>query len=144
MAMKALRCPQCNAELELDDEKEFGFCTHCGTKVMLHDVVEYTGSVALDTSAQGRNRILLGNRAFEAGNWKEAYDCFTRALADLPDDVTALYPDETMVAQNYLFFCAKEPESGELYFSRTLAEHERAVNAYRSSWEQYDQSRGIE
>ena len=56
----------------------------------------------------------------------------------------ALYPDETMVAQNYLFFCAKEPESGELYFSRTLAEHERAVNAYRSSWEQYDQSRGIE
>ena len=38
----------------------------------------------------------------------------------------------------------KEPESGELYFSRTLAEHERAVNAYRSSWEQYDQSRGIE
>ena len=56
----------------------------------------------------------------------------------------ALYPDETMVAQNYLFFCAKEPESGELYFSRTLAEHERAVNAYQSSWEQYDQSRGIE
>ena len=56
----------------------------------------------------------------------------------------ALYPDETMVAQNYLFFCAKEPESGELYFSRTLAEHERAVNAYRSSWEQYDQSRGIQ
>ena len=56
----------------------------------------------------------------------------------------ALYPDETMVAQNYLFFCAKEPESGELYFSRTLAEHERAVNAYRNSWEKYDQSRGIQ
>ena len=49
-----------------------------------------------------------------------------------------------MVAENYLFFCAKEPESGELYFSRTLAEHERAVNAYRNSWEQYDQSRGIQ
>ena len=56
----------------------------------------------------------------------------------------ALYPDATMVAEKYLFFCAKEPESGELYFSRTLAEHERAVNAYRSSWEQYDQSRGIQ
>ena len=91
MAMKALRCPQCNAELELDDAKEFGFCTNCGTKVMLHDVVEHTGSVQLDTSAQGRNRILLGNRAFEAGNWREAYDCFTRGLEDLPDDVTALY-----------------------------------------------------
>ena len=91
MAMIALRCPSCNAELEIDDEKEFGFCTHCGTKVMLHEVVEHTGSVALDTSAQGRNRILLGNRAFEAGNWQEACDCFTRGLEDLPDDVTALY-----------------------------------------------------
>lgn len=91
MAMKALRCPQCGADLELNDEKDFGFCTHCGTKIMLHDVVEYTGSVALDTSAQGRNRILLGNRAFESGNWKEAYDCFTRGLEDIPDDVTALY-----------------------------------------------------
>lgn len=91
MAMKALRCPQCGADLELNDEKDFGFCTHCGTKIMLHDVVEYTGSVQLDTSAQGRNRILLGNRAFEAGNWREAYDCFTRGLEDLPEDVTALY-----------------------------------------------------
>ena len=62
-----------------------------------------------------------------------------------PAAVTAaLYPDSIMVAQKYLYFCAKEPESGELYFSRTLAEHERAVNAYRNSWEQYDQSRGIQ
>ena len=91
MAIKVLRCPQCNAELEIDDAKDFGFCTHCGTKVMLHEVVEHTGSVSLDNSAQGRNRILLGNRAFEAGNWKEAYDCFTRGLEDVPDDVTALY-----------------------------------------------------
>ena len=91
MALKALRCPQCCADIELNDEKDFGFCTHCGTKVMLHDVVEYTGSVQLDTSAQGRNRILLGNRAFEAGNWQEAYTAFTRGLEDLPDDVTALY-----------------------------------------------------
>lgn len=56
----------------------------------------------------------------------------------------ALYPDEAMVAQNYLYFCAKEPESGELYFSRTLAEHERAVSVYAPLWKQYDQSRGIQ
>ena len=56
----------------------------------------------------------------------------------------ALYPDETMRAQKYLFFCAKEPESGELYFSRTLEEHNRAVNAYRDKWKQYDESRGIQ
>ena len=56
----------------------------------------------------------------------------------------ALYPDETYVAENYLYFCAKNPESGELYFSRTLAEHEQAVAIYAPLWQQYDQSRGIQ
>ena len=56
----------------------------------------------------------------------------------------ALYPDEMLMADNYLFFCAKEPESGELYFSRTLAEHERAVATYAPLWQMYDQSRGLE
>ena len=53
----------------------------------------------------------------------------------------ALYPDETFMVsgQEYLYFCTKEPESGELYFSRTLEEHNRAVQIYRPLWEAYDQ-----
>ncbi len=53
----------------------------------------------------------------------------------------ALYPDEMMVAEKYLYFCAKEPSSGELYFSRTLEEHERAVAAYAPLWQKFDQDR---
>ena len=56
----------------------------------------------------------------------------------------ALYPDETYVAEGYLYFCAKEPESGELCFSRTQKEHERAVAVYAPLWKAYDEERGIE
>lgn len=56
----------------------------------------------------------------------------------------ALYPDETFLAENYLYFCAKDPESGELHFSRTLKEHEAAVEIYAPLWKAYDKSRGIE
>ncbi len=56
----------------------------------------------------------------------------------------ALYPDETYVAENYLYFCAKDPESGELHFSRTLQEHEQAVAIYAPLWKAYDESRGIQ
>jgi len=56
----------------------------------------------------------------------------------------ALFPDETLVAEKYLYFCAKEPESGELYFSRTLEEHQRAVAVYAPLWQKYDQTRGLE
>lgn len=55
----------------------------------------------------------------------------------------ALYPDEKYVAENYLYFCAKSPESGELHFSRTLKEHEAAVALYAPLWQQYDKERGI-
>ena len=55
----------------------------------------------------------------------------------------ALYPDAAYTAENYLFFCAKKPGSGELYFSRTLAEHEQAVAIFSPLWKQYDESRGI-
>jgi len=55
----------------------------------------------------------------------------------------ALNPDPAFVAENYLYFCAKNPESGELHFSRTLQEHEQAVAIYAPLWQEYDQSRGI-
>ena len=55
----------------------------------------------------------------------------------------ALYPDEMLLSEKYLYFCAKEPESGELYFSRTLEEHERAVAVYAPLWKKYDENRGI-
>ena len=55
----------------------------------------------------------------------------------------ALYPDESMINEKYLFFCAKEPESGELYFSKTLEQHRRAVENYTKYWKKYDEDRGI-
>ena len=55
----------------------------------------------------------------------------------------ALYPDESYVAEEYLFFCSKNPESGELHFSRTLDEHERAVAIYAPLWQAYDAERGM-
>ncbi len=55
----------------------------------------------------------------------------------------ALYPDATYLNEDYLYFCAKDPESGELHFSRTLKEHEQAVSIYAPLWQAYDAERGI-
>jgi len=53
----------------------------------------------------------------------------------------ALYPDMDYIAQGYLYFCSKEPESGELAFAVTYEEHQRNVETYRPSWIEYDQRR---
>ena len=50
----------------------------------------------------------------------------------------ALYPDEQFLAENYLYFCSKDPQTGELHFSRTLQEHEQAVSIYAPLWQAWD------
>ena len=53
----------------------------------------------------------------------------------------ALYPDVEYVNEGYLYFCAKEPTSGELAFAKTLEEHQANVARYRPLWEEYDRQR---
>ncbi len=50
----------------------------------------------------------------------------------------ALYPDMEYINDGYLYFCAKEPESGETAFARTYEEHLANVERYRPSWIEYD------
>ena len=52
--------------------------------------------------------------------------------------LAALYPDEQFMAEGYLYFNSKDPNTGELHFSKTLAEHEYAVSIYAPLWEAYD------
>lgn len=54
----------------------------------------------------------------------------------------ALYPDEDFIAQGYLYFCSKNPDTGELHFSKTLQEHEQAVRIYAPLWAAFDQKTG--
>lgn len=55
----------------------------------------------------------------------------------------ALYPDEGYVQDGYLYFCSTSPESGVLHFSKTLEEHQQAVNTYLPLWQAYDRERGL-
>lgn len=55
----------------------------------------------------------------------------------------ALYPDEEFLAEEYLYFCSKDPSTGELHFSRTLEEHNMAVSIYAQLWQAYDKEQGL-
>jgi UPF0755 protein len=50
----------------------------------------------------------------------------------------AMAPDMEYINENYLYFCATEPTSGVLAFSKTRDEHEANVAKYRPLWEEYD------
>lgn len=54
----------------------------------------------------------------------------------------ALYPDQQFIDEQYLYFCSRDPNTGELYFSRTLEEHNLAVSYYSQMWQAYDREHG--
>lgn len=47
-------------------------------------------------------------------------------------------PDMDYINEEYLYFCAMEPTSGQLAFSKTAEEHAANVARYRPLWEEYD------
>ena len=55
----------------------------------------------------------------------------------------ALYPDEQFIQDQYLYFCSKDPNTGELQFSRTLEEHNQYVAIYAPLWQAYDREQGL-
>ena len=50
----------------------------------------------------------------------------------------ALYPDEEYLADGYYYFCSTDPESGELAFAKTYAQHLENVALYEDLWAAYD------
>ena len=51
----------------------------------------------------------------------------------------ALYPDTDFIYDDYLYFCASDPATGALVFSKTKEEHQANVSKYRPLWLAYDQ-----
>lgn len=51
----------------------------------------------------------------------------------------ALHPNQQYLDELYLYFCSKDPNSGELHFSKTREEHEAAVAEYRPLWVAFDE-----
>lgn len=88
MALQALVCPQCGANIKLDDDREFGFCEFCGTKIQVREVIEHHH--VLDNTKQTDNRRVVADRAYSAGNYEEAEKYYTKILEESRDDLNAL------------------------------------------------------
>ncbi len=86
MGLVAVKCPQCGADIQLDDSREFGFCNYCGTKIMQDKiVVEHTGSVKVDNTESLKNYLSMAENAIKASNGKEAQEYVNKVLEINPE-----------------------------------------------------------
>ena len=131
-------------------EKEAGAADFARVSAVFHNRLRQRmplGSDATVKYASGVDRLSLTDADL---NYHSPYN--TYLSAGLPPGPicspsraaihAALYPDEDFIARGYLYFCTKEPDSGELAFARTLEEHNANVNLYAPLWRAWDEAHG--
>lgn len=86
MGFVVVKCPNCGAEVNLDESRDFGFCSYCGTKVVQDKIiVEHTGSIRVDRSERLNNLYILARRARDDNNSEKAAQYYDQVLQEDPN-----------------------------------------------------------
>lgn len=88
MSLVNVKCPNCGASIQLDNSREFGFCSYCGSKVQVQEAVH---KIEIDKSGDIQSYIALSKASIEAGNGQEAYDYANKALELSSQNVDAWF-----------------------------------------------------
>ncbi len=149
MAFVALHCPSCGAEITLDDTRDFGFCSYCGTKVVQEkQIIEHRGSISIDRSQEINNLLIRARDLTIQNRFSEAGQYYNRVLDIDASNVEAkegLLRAESIITEPNLFikrlpaFCGCEGKvhlkingqktgvilnGGERFFQLPVGQHE--------------------
>lgn len=81
-------CPQCGAKIELAKNLQKGYCSFCGTEILIKDIVK---NVNIVNQPPANNYIILGDRAFESYDYDGALKHYISALEIEPNNRHAIY-----------------------------------------------------
>jgi tetratricopeptide (TPR) repeat protein len=74
MAFKAAVCPSCGGQLQVPDDRDSVKCMYCGTEIVVREAIRAGSGVNI------HNYLDLAMTAANAGNFKEAYDYYSKVL----------------------------------------------------------------
>lgn len=119
--MVALKCPSCAANISIDDSREYGFCSYCGTKVQLVHKLKVVHSFE-DTTSMDFESI---RKLIDA----EMYDDAQKKL----EEITQKYPDNV---DAWIFLAYVKSIVFKIDFSRPyMNTHEKARNYILNSFD---------
>ena len=92
MANIDLKCPSCGSEVNIDESREFGFCSYCGTKVIREKTaVENSGRSAAEEIIAVDDNLAKAARFLEQGDFGKASIYYYKALDATPKSATVYW-----------------------------------------------------
>ena len=86
-----LTCPNCEGEVVLDKDQEFGFCKYCGTKVQNVSIKKIKGKVKIDKNDELDNFYVIARRAIKDNDDETAEKYYDMILQIDPNSYEALF-----------------------------------------------------
>ena len=81
MSLVVVKCPQCGAELNTVDDRDFMFCSYCGSKVAFEkQLVEISGTITVDGIASSDAVIDRAEFFMSSKDFDRAISYFDKAL----------------------------------------------------------------
>ena len=115
MGFIPLVCPMCGANVELDGNREYGFCQYCGTKIVHdHQDIHISGSVNIDRSREIESLLMRAKTLLSQGREEEACRLYERILEiDAYNDEAgrALRAIESVITEPNLFIKDTKPSA---------------------------------
>ncbi len=108
MSFEAAKCPNCGAQLQLDNSMETGFCVYCGTKFIVHDAIqrmkiEVSGQVSMSGISTVENDINRGKQCLTSKDWMNAFKFFVMALNKQANSFEAWHGCLLSITQDFSF-----------------------------------------
>jgi len=89
--LEALRCPQCEGDVELDKDQEYGFCKYCGTKVQNTNFKVIKGKVKIDNDEFVEKQLINARRAKAKEDWEETEKYYNLVEQNDPSNIEAIF-----------------------------------------------------
>ena len=59
MSLVDIKCPNCGASIQLDNSRESGFCSYCGSKVQIQEAIN---KIKIDRSGDIEKYLSIGSQ----------------------------------------------------------------------------------
>ena len=83
MPLIALKCPYCNANIQINNDSEFGFCMYCGTKILISELADRS------TPKSNSKAYLKIARSIASDSIPKAYEYACKATLENPESAEA-------------------------------------------------------
>ena len=96
MELVSAICPNCGANLKVDDNLKRITCNYCHSEIIVDDAIEkyqieVTGKVSVDNSDKLSKLYILARRAMDEGNDEDAFKYYSMISEENPNDWEAYF-----------------------------------------------------